>query len=97
MNEMECSAWRRREIGGVVWVILLFAGQSLSVFLQKNNLTCEGAKWLLHKTSKLHHPIVLMICVWQQGAVAAITWVCGVSLLGVVVKIFCKMGERGAV
>ncbi len=38
--------------------------------------------------------IVLMICcVWQQGAVAAITWVCGVSLLGVVAKIFCKVGE----
>ena len=34
--------------------------------------------------------IVLMICVWQQGAVAAITWVCGVPLLGVVAKIFTK-------
>lgn len=38
-------------------------------------------------------PIVLMICVWQQGAVAAITWVCGVPLLGVVAKIFYKVGE----
>lgn len=42
-------------------------------------------------------PIVLMICVWQQGAVAAAMWVCGVPLLGVVAKIFCKVGERGVV
>lgn len=37
-------------------------------------------------------PIVLMICVWQQGAVAAAMWVCGVPLLGVVAKIFLQSG-----
>lgn len=42
-------------------------------------------------------PIVLIICVWRQGDVAAMTWVCGVPLLGVVAKIFCKVGERGVV
>ncbi len=26
--------------------------------------------------------IVLMICVWQQGAVVAATWVCGVLVIG---------------
>ena len=32
MNEIVRLAWRRREIGGVVRVSLIFAGQSLGVF-----------------------------------------------------------------
>lgn len=52
-------------------------------FLQKNNLTCEGAKWLLHKTSKLYgfhcaHDMLCMAarsrCSYNVGVWCVTAW-----------------------
>ena len=70
-----------------------FRRQLLSVFLQKIIRHAREQNGCCTKQANCMDSIVLMICVWQQGAVAAITWVCGVPLLGVVAKIFYKVGE----
>lgn len=75
-----------------------FRSQPLSVFFCKKIIRrVREQNGCCTKRANCMAPIVLMICVWQQGAVVAAMWVCGVPLLGVVAKIFCKVGERGVV